>query len=106
MTWFMIRMEGSGLSMSIPRATGLLWKLLPFRRKIICTGLYATRYAEADDADTAIEFVRSILEKELIEVLIQNGGVRDGFAWKVDEVKVADPRDVDSNAKGFTFFQE
>ncbi|MDM4766035.1 hypothetical protein [Pelomonas sp. SE-A7] len=106
MTWFMIRMEGEGLKTEMPGELPVLWGLIKVKKTISIAGFYATRYVEAEDADTAIELVRTSIKNDLAEALANSGGSRDGLVLKVDGIETVAPQDVDANAKGFTFFKE
>lgn len=106
MAWFMIRMEGEGLKAEIAGELPVLWGLFTVKRKLAIVGFYATRYVEAEDADTAIELVRSSVKADLAEALAQSCESRDGLVLTVDGIATVDPKDVDANAKGFTFFKE
>ncbi|MDN4037288.1 hypothetical protein [Massilia sp. YIM B02443] len=104
MTWFMIRIEGEGGEVKIDGKQPVLWGLFTVKRKLGITGFYATRYVEAVDADTAIELVSLSIKNDLIESLPQSCGPWNGLVLKVDGIETVDPKDVDVNAKGFTFF--
>lgn len=106
MTWFMIRMEGEGLRAEIASEMPGLWGLIKRKKTLAITGFYATRYAEAEDADTAIDLVRSTIRQDLAEALVSAPGSMDGLVLKVDGIETVAPQNVDTKAKGFTFFQE
>lgn len=106
MVWFMIRVEGEGLNVNLPGEFPILWGLFSVKRILTITGFYATRYVEAEDAGAAIELVRSVVAEDLAEVLARSSGSRDRFVLRVDSITAVDPKDVDANAKGFTFFNE
>lgn len=105
MVWFMIRMEGEGLNAEMTGELPVLWGLIKVKKTLTIAGFYATRYAEAEDADTAIDLVRSSIKKDLAEALANSRGSRDGLVLRVDGIETVAPQDVDANAKGFTFFK-
>ncbi|MCE4540802.1 hypothetical protein LXT12_26610 [Pelomonas sp. P7] len=102
----MIRMEGEGLRSEMAGELPVLWGLIKRKKTLAIAGFYATRYVEAEDADTAINLVRSSIKDDLAEALVNARGSMDGLVLKVDGIETVDPRDVDANAKGFTFFKE
>jgi hypothetical protein len=104
MAWFMIRMEGEGLNEKMVSERPVLWGLIKFKKALTLAGFYATRYVEAEDADTAIELVRLSIKHDLAEALANCREYRDGFVLRVDGIETVDPKDVNANAKGFTFF--
>jgi hypothetical protein len=104
MTWFMIRVQGEGLEVKIVGNEPVLWGLFTVKRKLGITGFYATRYVEAVDADAAIGLASSSIKNDLVESLPQSCGPWNGLVLKVDGIETVDAKDVDVNAKGFTFF--
>jgi hypothetical protein len=100
----MIRVEGEGLEVKIDGNQPVLWGLFTVKRKLGITGFYATRYVEAVDADTAIDLASSSIKNDLVESLPKSCGPWSGLVLKVDGIETVDPKDVDVNAKGFTFF--
>jgi hypothetical protein len=105
MTWFRIRIEGGLVREKIVTHQQILWGLFTFKRPLGIAGFYATRYIEAEDGDAAIEAVCSGVKRELSEALPAVPSW-DSLVLKVDWIETLDFKDVDVNAKGFTFFDK
>lgn len=104
MTWYMIRLEGEGLKEKIVTHQAVLWGLFTIKRSLTIAGFYATRYIEAEDGDTAISIVCSAIKKDLAEALPSVRTSWESLEVKVDWIETLDLKDVDADAKGFTFF--
>lgn len=99
-------MEGEGLKAEMAGELPVFWGLFKVKKTLAIAGFYATRYVEAEDADTAIELTCSSIKNDLAEALANSRGSRDGLVLRVDGIETVDSKDVDANAKGFTFFKE
>jgi hypothetical protein len=106
MAWFMIRMEGTGLKMEIDGELPVLIGLIKLKKVLKVTGIYTTRFVEAENADTAIDQVCSSIKIELGATFADARGSMENLILKGDSIQTVAPHDVDVNAKGFTFFNE
>ena len=100
----MIRVEGEGLEAEILGDLPVLWGLFRVKRKLVIAGFYATRYVEADDANTAIDLAILSIQNDLAEALPHSRGSLDSLVLRVDGIVPVTLQDVDASAKGFTFF--
>lgn len=106
MTCFFILIEGVGLRVEIVGDQPVLWGLFTIKKKLAIAGFYATRYIEAEDADTAIDPARAGIKRELVDASPHSCGTQEGLVLLVDDIHTVEPREMNPHAKGFTFFQQ
>lgn len=104
MPWYMIRLEGEGLNEEIVNYQEVAWGLFTVKRPITIAGFYATRYVEAEDGDTAISMVCSSIKNDIAEALPAGRRCWEHLVLKVDWIETLEFKNVNVDAKGFTFF--
>lgn len=104
MTWFMIRMEGEGLEAEIAGDLPIFFGIFKVKKKLSVAGFYATRYVNAEDAETAVALVSSSIMSDLAKELPSSQKSLSNFVLRVDEIATVNSEEVDLNARGFAFF--
>lgn len=100
----MVRMVGDGLNTEIIGDLPIFWGLFKIKKALKISGFYATRYVNAEHAELAVSSIRSSILKDLAEELHQYFDKPSDLKLEIDEIAIVDDKDVDINAKGFTFF--